>query len=158
MNNIKFNNIIFKLYSNILSSYNLSEDLLVHIYEFLIDYNKINNLITIIFEKKDRITKELYFSKIILNKYNFVFNFTICVLNKFFVLKRNIVIPYMRIDINYFNNLNLYIKYNKILLLKLFFDLFYEFNNIDKYYSIYYNLNYYNNINDLCIKLCCANN
>ena len=58
MNNIKFNNIIFKLYSNILSSYNLSEDLLVHIYEFLIDYNKINNLITIIFEKKDRITKE----------------------------------------------------------------------------------------------------
>lgn len=155
MNNIKFNNIIFKLYTNILSSYNLSEEILIYIYEFIVDYNTFNNNFDIIFEKKDRITKDLYFSKITLSKYNFALYFTVCVLNKFFYLNRTIVIPYMRIDINYFiNNLDTINKYNKILLLKLFFVIFNEFNNIKNYYSIYYNLSYYNNINDLCIKLC----
>lgn len=155
MNNIKFNNIIFKLYTNILSSYDLSQEILIYIYEFIVDYNTFNNHFDIIFEKKDRITKDLYFSKITLSKYNFAFYFTVCVLNKFFYLNRTIVIPYMRIDINYFiNNLDNINKYNKILLLKLFFVIFNEFNNIENYYSIYYNLSYYNNINDLCIKLC----
>ena len=71
MNNIKFNNIIFKLYTNILSSYDLSEEILIYIYEFIVDYNTFNNNFDIIFEKKDRITKDLYFSKITLSKYNF---------------------------------------------------------------------------------------
>lgn len=155
MNNIKFNNIIFKLYTNILSSYDLSEEIIIYIYEFIVDYNSFNNRFNVIFEKKNRITKDLYFSKIVLSKYDFVFYFTICVLNKYFDLNRTIVIPYMRIDINYFNNNLIYIdKYNKIFLLKLFFIIFNEFNNIDQYYSIFYNLHYYNNINDLCIKLC----
>ncbi len=162
MNNIKFNNnIIFKLYTNLLSSYDLSEEILIYIFEFIVDYNTFDNHFDIIFEKKDRITKDLVFNKITLSKYNFVFYFTVCVLNKFFYLNRNIVIPYMRIDINYFinhlDNIN-YLeninKYNKILLLKLFFVIFYEFNNIENYYSIFYNLSYYNNINNLCIKLC----
>ena len=150
---------IFKYFKNILINYSLSDDLLIYIFNFIINVNEFNKVIYITYEKKDRISKDIIFDKIIINKYEFIVRFINCILTKYYILqlKDLIVIPYMRMDISYFKNplINInFFKKCKFLYFQLFILLSKEFSNIDNYYSIYYNFKYYNQINILCKKLC----
>ena len=150
---------IFNYFKNILISYSLPDEIMAYIFDFIINTKDFNNNITITYEKKNRINKDIIFDKIILNKYNFIVQFINCVLIKYHILKfgDSFLIPYMRTDIFYFKNIFIhddYFKTYKFLYFQLFITLSKEFSNIDNYYSVYYNFNYYNKINDLCKKLC----
>lgn len=150
---------IFKYFKNILINYSLSDDLLIYIFKFIVNVDEFNEIINITYEKKNRISKDIIFDKIVINKYEFIVRFINCILTKYYILQLRdlIVIPYMRMDISYFKTPfinNIFFKKCKFLYFQLFILLSKEFSNIDNYYSAYYNFKFYNKINTSCKNLC----
>ena len=144
------NDINPKLFTkHVLNTYELPNDILIHIKEFIYGNNDEKN-IKFIYEIKDRKTWDIYYEIVNIDYNLFIFQLSNFILYKYVYFNEKRLTPYLRNDKYFFItevNHNLINNYYTIFIL-LYNELYSYFYNETKYECLYYNS--YHEINDKC--------
>jgi hypothetical protein len=137
-----------KIFISLFKNKNIPECIVKEIESFLF-INKHNTIKTIYESKCEdyRITKQTYYNCLILNKYDFLFQFMKTVLFKYLCENNDFVLPSLRRDVYFLNTCHLYdvsfminqqfIENNKLIILVLFIEIYFDFLHKDIYVCIY---------------------
>lgn len=136
------------IFDKILESCGLPECINAYIISYLFPKN--DQIMKLFYEKKCddyHITKDTTFEVSKFSYYDFTVLFVKTLLFKYYKLKHVTILPYMRCDVNFFNNCDMnndsflvnkvFLSKNNIVFLVLFCEVYYTFKKCDAYFCLY---------------------